>query len=142
MDNTRRATPEEQKQMLATMKELFFKDGSFDMDYLLPEWTGLFHKVWVGVNYVEPQPTVRIFIDGHCVVFSVCDNPEVSGASNLMTAEQIADTQRWILLNKDTLIDYWQINIDTKEFLERIEGLEGQMNLCRKEYLEKNGVNQ
>jgi hypothetical protein len=137
MDNTRRAIPEEQKQMLTTMKELYFKDGSFDMDYLLPEWTGLFHKVWIAMKIQEPQPTVRIFIDSHCVAFSVCDNPEVSGASNLMTAEQIADTKRWILLNKDTLIDYWQINIDTKEFLERIEGLEGQMNLCRKAYLEK-----
>lgn len=122
-----------------TDEELYFKDGSFDMDYLLPEWTGLFHKVWVGVNYVESQPTVRIFIDGHCVAFSVCDNPEVSGASNLMTAEQIADTKRWILLNKDTLIDHWKINIYTDEFLERIEGLNGEMNLCRKAYLEKLG---
>ena len=122
-----------------TDEELYFKDGSFDMDYLLPEWTGLFHKVWVGVNYVESQPTVRIFIDGHGVAFSVCDNPEVSGASNLMTAEQIADTKKWILLNKDTLIDHWKINIYTDEFLERIEGLNGEMNLCRKTYLEKIG---
>ena len=122
-----------------TDEELYFKDGSFFMDYLLPEWTGLFHKVWMGVNYVESQPTVRIFIDGHCVAFSVCDNPEVSGASNLMTAEQIADTKKWILMNKDTLIDHWKINIYTDEFLERIEGLNGGMNLCRKAYLEKKG---
>ena len=122
-----------------TDEELYFKDGSFDMDYLLPEWTGLFHKVWVGVNYVESQPTVRIFIDGHGVAFSVCDNPEVSGASNLMTAEQIADTKKWILMNKNTLIDHWKINIYTDEFLERIEGLNGEMNLCRKTYLEKIG---
>ena len=122
-----------------TDEELYFKDGSFFMDYLLPEWTGLFHKVWMGVNYVESQPTVRIFIDGHCVAFSVCDNPEVSGASNLMTAEQIADTKKWILMNKDTLIDHWKINIYTDEFLERIEGLNGEMNLCRKTYLEKIG---
>ncbi|MBO7143309.1 MAG: hypothetical protein J6W13_00590, partial [Salinivirgaceae bacterium] len=128
---------EESKIKVVTDEDLYFKDGYFDMDYLLPEWTGLIHKVWVGVNNVEPQPTVRIFIDGRCVAFSVCDNPDVSGASNLMTPEQIADTKRWILLNKDTLIDYWQINIDTKEFLERIEGLEGQMNLCRKAYLGK-----
>ena len=122
-----------------TDEEVYFKDGSFDMDYLLPEWTGLFHKVWVGVNYVESQPTVRIFIDGHGVAFSVCDNPEVSGASNLMTAEQIADTKKWILMNKNTLIDHWKINIYTDEFLERIEGLNGEMNLCRKTYLEKIG---
>ena len=122
-----------------TDEELYFKDGSFFMDYLLPEWTGLFHKVWMGVNYVESQPTVRIFIDGHCVAFSVCDNPEVSGASNLMTAEQIADTKKWILMNKNTLIDHWKINIYTDEFLERIEGLNGEMNLCRKTYLEKIG---
>lgn len=108
-----------------TDEELYFKDGSFFMDYLLPEWTGLFHKVWMGVNYVETQPTVRIFIDGHCVAFSVCDNPEVSGASNLMTAEQIADTKKWILMNKNTLIDHWQINIDTKELYERIVRLDG-----------------
>ena len=122
-----------------TDEELYFKDGSFFMDYLLPEWTGLFHKVWMGVNYVETQPTVRIFIDGHGVAFSVCDNPEVTGASNLMTAEQIADTKKWILMNKDTLIDHWKINIYTDEFLERIEGLNGEMNLCRKAYLEKLG---
>ena len=122
-----------------TDEELYFKDGSFEMDYLLPEWTGLVHKVWMGVNYVEQQPTVRIFIDGHGVAFSVCDNPEVSGATNLMTAEQIADTKKWILMNKDTLIDHWQINIYTDEFLERIEGLNGEMNLCRKAYLEKIG---
>ena len=123
-----------------TDEELYFKDGSFEMDYLLPEWTGLVHKVWMGVNYVEQQPTVRIFIDGHGVAFSVCDNPEVSGATNLMTAEQIADTKKWILLNKDTLIDHWKINIYTDEFLERIEGLNGEMNLCRKAYLEKIGA--
>ena len=122
-----------------TDEELYFKDGSFEMDYLLPEWTGLVHKVWMGVNYVEQQPTVRIFIDGHGVAFSVCDNPEVSGASNLMTAEQIADTKKWILMNKNTLIEHWKINIYTDEFLERIEGLNGEMNLCRKAYLEKNG---
>ena len=122
-----------------TDEELYFKDGSFEMDYLLPEWTGLVHKVWMGVNYVEQQPTVRIFINGHGIAFSVCDNPEVSGATNLMTAEQIADTKRWILLNKDTLIDHWKINIYTDEFLERIEGLNGEMNLCRKAYLEKIG---
>ena len=122
-----------------TDEELYFKDGSFEMDYLLPEWTGLVHKVWMGVNYVEQQPTVRIFINGHGIAFSVCDNPEVSGATNLMTAEQIANTKKWILLNKDTLIDYWKINIYTDEFLERIEGLNGEMNLCRKAYLEKNG---
>ena len=122
-----------------TDEELYFKDGSFFMDYLLPEWTGLVHKVWMGVNYVEQQPTVRIFIDGHGVAFSVCDNPEVSGATNLMTAEQIADTKKWILMNKDTLIDHWQIKFDTDEFLERIEGLNGEMNLCRKNYLEKIG---
>ena len=108
-----------------TDEELYFKDGSFFMDYLLPEWTGLFHKVWMGVNYVESQPTVRIFIDGHCVAFSVCDNPEVSGASNLMTVEQIADTKKWILMNKNTLIDHWQINIDTKGLYERIVRLDG-----------------
>ena len=128
---------EESKIKVVTEEDLFFKRGEFFMDYLLPEWTGLFHKVWIAMKIQEPQPTVRIFIDGRCVAFSVCDNPEVSGASNLMTAEQIADTKRWILLNKDILIDYWQMNSGTIEFLERIEGLEGQMNLCRKEYLEK-----
>ena len=122
-----------------TDEELYFKDGSFEMDYLLPEWTGLVHKVWMGVNYVEQQPTVRIFINGHGIAFSVCDNPEVSGATNLMTAEQIADTKKWILMNKDTLIEHWRINIYTDEFLERIEGLNGEMNLCRRHYLEKIG---
>lgn len=109
-----------------TDEELYFKDGTLYMDYLLPEWTGLVYKVWLAVNYLEPQPRVRIFLNGRGVVFSVGDTPAVvEGDSALMTAEQIADTQRWILLNRDTLIDYWRINIDTLQLYERIVRLDG-----------------
>ncbi len=101
-------------------------DGIFEMANLFPRHTGLPVTVWVGPRggarhaarikvCVEPGDRMRI---DDAASMLIGDPPKVvRGKLDPMIAEAAG---RWVLLNRDALLDYWHGKIDTFDLQSRL----------------------
>ena len=101
----------------------------FEFSNLIQVDTGLPMIVWASVKNhssgcrikVQNNTSSKIDLsDSYCI--SVSDNPEVvSGVCK--QKKYLTLVRRWIMLNKEILLRYWNMEISTKEMLITIKSL-------------------
>ena len=96
----------------------------FEMANVSPEDTGLSRRIWISANPRGEHHRPRLKIEGTDRNFypvSIDEPVEfLAGWAPGWTAGEFADLQRFIALNRDVLLVYWNDRIDTKTALNRI----------------------
>ena len=102
-------------------------DELFEMANLYPGSTGLTRTIWVSPRgnarhgpriQVCQIPGDRMVIDDAASV-TVSDHPEV--AAGPLPAAAVAEAVRWIILNKQPLLEYWEGKIDTMGLFQQLK---------------------
>ncbi len=100
-------------------------EGLFEMANLFSKHTGLPFVVWISYKG-GAQHDVRVKVSpgpkstpSHMV--SVAIRPSVHVVEGQMSASDLAQLTRWIELNRDVLIRYWDGEIDTKDAIDTLK---------------------
>jgi hypothetical protein len=105
------------------------EDQLFAMVNLAPRLTGLPMTVWVRPES-GLQNDVRIKVNmthgramsiSNTAVFAV--QPTARLVSGHLSSADFAAVSDWISLNKTAIVDYWNLQTDTDEFLQRLQQL-------------------
>jgi len=103
-------------------------EGLFEMANLFSRHTGLPFVVWIsykgGARHdvrvkVSPGPKVLPL-----EMISVAIRPHVRVVEGKMSADHLALLTRWVELNRDVLVRYWDGDIDTKDAIDAIRPIE------------------
>jgi len=103
-------------------------EGLFEMANLFPKHTGLPFVVWISYKG-GAQHDVRVKVSPGpkaipSEMISVAIRPRVRVVDGKMDATDLAALTRWIELNHDVLLKYWEGEIDTKDALDAIRQIE------------------
>jgi hypothetical protein len=93
--------------------------------------TGLPKLVWVSTRTEEQGPRIKIGIDpikakgfDECATMTISEKPEVVGdIPKEITETDINVIRKWVLLNKDVLLEYWQDDISSTELFLKLRQL-------------------
>src|SRR6266571_6032510 len=99
-------------------------EGLFEMANLFSKHTGLPFVVWISYKG-GAQHDVRVKVSPGPKVFpsqmvSVAVRPYVHVVEGKMSASDLAGLTKWIELNRDVLVKYWEGDIDTKDAVDAI----------------------
>jgi hypothetical protein len=94
-------------------------DGLFEMANISPKRTGLPFVVWISPKAGAPHD-VRVKVSKGPKVHSselvsVAIRPDVQVVGGKMTARDLAVLKKWVELNRDVLIQYWDGDIEYTE---------------------------
>jgi hypothetical protein len=99
----------------------------FTMANLFPEDTGLPFVVWISPRgAARPDARIKVAKSERATEFvaSVAIRPEPRLAAGHLSTAELALAARWITLNRDVLLAYWDGEIQrTKEVFERLQPL-------------------
>lgn len=92
---------------------------------LYPEDTGLSKVIWVctkeGVSY---GPRIKVSLDRtleNSFSVTISDSPKTLTGINILHATEFSNIVKWVKLNKDLLLAYWEGNLSIKEFIAGIK---------------------
>ena len=96
----------------------------FEMANLFPKHTGLPFVVWISYKG-GAQHDVRVKVSPgpkatRAGMTSVAIRPKVRVVEGSMSAGELASLTKWIELNREVLLKYWEGEIDTKDALDTI----------------------
>ena len=99
-------------------------EGLFEMANLFSKHTGLPFVVWMFYKG-GAQHDVRVKVSRGPKVqpsemVSVAIRPDIRVVEGHMSASDLALLSRWIQLNYDTLLKYWEGDVDTKDAVDAI----------------------
>jgi hypothetical protein len=102
-------------------------DAFFEMANLFSKHTGLPFVVWISYRG-GAQHDVRVKVSPGpkalpSEMVSVAIRPNVRVVEGQMTGADLAALTKWIELNRDVLVQYWEGEIDTKDALDAIKPL-------------------
>lgn len=105
--------------MTSTTTEDFFL-----MANLFPKHTGLPFVVWISARG-GARHDVRVKVSPNAKALpeemaSVAIRPETHVVEGVIDPEDYTLLLRWIILNRETLIKYWEGDIDTQDALEKL----------------------
>lgn len=87
--------------------------------------TGINTRIYISSKEPQHRPRVKVFNSSNSESFSLSieDNPHLlAGDPSIVPTKILKQVQKWISLNKDLLLYYWEHpEMDTAELLERIE---------------------
>ena len=100
-------------------------EALYEMANLFPKHTGLPFIVWISYRG-GAQHDVRVKVSHGPKVLpsemtSVAVRPHVRVVEGKMNATDLASLTKWIELNHDVLLKYWEGEIDTKDALDAIQ---------------------
>jgi ubiquinone biosynthesis protein UbiJ len=100
-------------------------EALYEMANLFPKHTGLPFVVWMS-NKGGAQHDVRVKVSHGPKVLpsemvSVAIRPHVHVVEGKMSASDLAMLAKWIELNQDVLLKYWEGEIDTKDLVDAIQ---------------------
>ena len=107
--------------------KLSLEDESYAMANLSPRMTGLSRHVFVSPRMGSHDVRIKVSVavgkntlPVNCAVIALRPKPHhVAGPA--LPAEVMAELERWIPLNLQTFIDYWDGAIDTGELLAALQ---------------------
>ena len=103
-------------------------EAFFEMANLFPKHTGLPFVVWISYKG-GAQHDVRVKVSPGpkaqpSQMASVAIRPNAHLVEGKMKASDLALLAKWIALNHDALVKYWEGDIDTKDAVEAIRPVE------------------
>lgn len=102
-----------------------FKELLSEMANVRPAKTGLSMVVYISTKFEVPHgPRLKVckkhgdkFI-GDTFSITISDEPRIIGKTGKeISAEDIIKVKKFIFLNKKTLLDYWDLKIDTADMI-------------------------
>lgn len=82
-------------------------DSMFAMSNLLPNRTGLKYPIWYSAGIGDQKPGIKVDLkDGRSIWVSILDKI-VTGDDDSISPDDLNDTFRWIDMNKELLLKYW-----------------------------------
>jgi len=102
-------------------------DDFFEMANLFSKHTGLPFVVWISYKG-GAQHDIRVKVSPGPKVLpsemvSVAIRPEVRVIQGDISASDLALLSRWVEINRDTLLQYWEGDIDTKDAIDAIRAI-------------------
>ena len=105
-------------------------EDTYDMANLYPRNTGLTHMVWVSPKNAPLDVRIKVckvpgdkMLADETITIGLRPEPHYVEAGQRLPKEVWADVTRWIALNSDALLDYWNGAIDTLELMQRLRPL-------------------
>ncbi len=102
-------------------------DALFEMANLFPKHTGLPFVVWISTGQgVQHDVRVKVSRGPKAIpsqMISVALRPNVHIVQGAMTAADLALLERWIELNKEVILRYWEGSIDTIDAMKAIQAV-------------------
>ena len=102
-------------------------DRLFEMANLFPKHTGLPFVVWISTGQgVQHDVRVKVSTSPRAIpsqMISVALRPNVHVVQGNLTPSDLALLARWIELNRDVILRYWEGSIDTIEAMRAIQPL-------------------
>jgi hypothetical protein len=106
---------------------LIVREAPFELSHLNSKHTGLPFVVWISVKAgakqeirVKVSPGPKTLPDQ---MASVAIRPDVHLVGRKMSASDLALLAKWIELNRDVLLKYWEGDIDTRDALDALRSL-------------------
>jgi Domain of unknown function (DUF4160) len=111
--------------LLDAMAELAEEELTADMVSYRKNVTGLDNTVFISVKFPRHGPRIKVAIDPPAHVDPMGNNASVSiddgrVVAGHLSARELGQVQRFIDLNRDVLLDYWEKRIDTDQLRERL----------------------
>lgn len=99
----------------------------FEMANLLPSRTGLKYQIWYSAKVEKHKPRIKVDLgDGKALSIQIEDH-KVKGATDKISSKDLNDIFRWIDINKDALLRYWneasEGKIDTFEMSKLLKSI-------------------
>ena len=89
------------------MNEVSEEDIMFLMSNLLPKSTGLKYPIWYSARIENQEPGIKVNLeDGKSIYVSILDK-KATGDIYAISPEDLNDISRWIDLNRELLLKYW-----------------------------------
>lgn len=83
------------------------EDILFEMSNLLPCSTGLKYTIWYGPKIAKHKPRIKVKLgDGKELSIQIEDH-KVKGAIDKISSKDLENIFKWIDLNKEALLKYW-----------------------------------
>jgi hypothetical protein len=102
-------------------------EAPYEMANLFPKHTGLPFVVWISYKGgVQHDVRVKVSHGPKAVpseMVSVAIRPKVHVVEGKLSAGDLALLTKWIELNRDVLLKYWEGDIDTKDAIDAIQQL-------------------
>ena len=95
----------------------------YDIDRLSPSTTGLNYSVLVVANRYFDMPIIKVLVDGDNGQIFTIEKPVrcVYECSVLFSESDIVQIKQWIEMNRKTLLEYWNGDIDTSEMVGKLQ---------------------
>jgi hypothetical protein len=112
--------------LLDAMAELAEEEITADMVSYRKNVTGLDNTVFISVKFPRHGPRIKVAVDPPTHVDPMGNNASVSidngsVVAGHLAARDLAAVKRFIELNRDVLMDYWEKRIDTDQLRERLQ---------------------
>ncbi len=98
----------------------------YEMANLSSNKTGIGYNIWISPKNANHGPRIKIYKNmppnGTNFSISVEDSPRIVGGASFVTPKELNEIFKFILLNKQLLLDYWTgVTFDTLEVVRKIE---------------------
>ena len=94
----------------------------YEMANIKPIHTGLPVTVWVSIKFENHKPRIKVMNEDCKVSILISDDPEVL-VGNCKTNKILKKVFKWVKLNKNTLLDFWNDKIDTIDLANNLKSL-------------------
>ena len=107
------------------LKEIFNRQLRVaDKANFYQNFTGVDAVIWVSHKYAGHKPRVKVTKGDDSVTMSIENEPEIlAQKSPKLDASIINAAKQWIVLNKETLIGYWNMEFDTSVLVSKLKKL-------------------
>ena len=95
----------------------------YDIDRLSPSATGLSYSVLVVANRYFDLPVIKVLVDGdNGQIFTIGEPVRgVYECSGVFSESDIEQIKRWIDMNRKTLLEYWNGDIDSSVLVANLQ---------------------
>ena len=104
-------------------------ERGFYLTSLQPKYTGLLRPIGIGEKFLLGHPRIEIYVDGSNVWWEnkrivhvlIKDTPQCSKADEgILPDDEMKKVYQWIILNKEVLLNHWNLKVDSIELCQRI----------------------
>ena len=95
----------------------------YDIDRLSPSTTGLNYSVLVVANRYFDMPIIKVLVEGDNGQIFTIEKPVrcVYECSGVFSESDIGQIKRWIDMNRKTLLEYWNSDIDSSVLVANLQ---------------------
>ena len=88
-----------------------------------PDKTGLNEPIWISVENASHGPRIKVYSEDGEGNFSVSisDSPRIVAGNCFVSSKELKRIIKFISLNKETLLNYWEFKITSKELKTKIK---------------------